>query len=85
MHWNDCHAIAQDPQRMSGAWLFAGTRVPVAALFQNLEAGATIDEFVDWFRVLRDSKRSRCCSTRSGTCTRLRDAILFDQGVPAPL
>ena len=49
MHWNDCDAVEQDPQKMSGAWLFTGTRVPVTALFENLEAGATIDEFVDWF------------------------------------
>ena len=49
MQWNDCDAVEQDAQRMSGAWLFAGTRVPVTALFENLEAGATIDEFVDWF------------------------------------
>ena len=49
MHRNDCDAVEQDPQRMSGAWLFAGTRVPVVALFENLEASATIDEFVDWF------------------------------------
>ena len=49
MHWNDCDAVEQDPQRMSGAWLFAGTRVPVTALFENLEAGATINEFVAWF------------------------------------
>lgn len=34
---------------MSGAWLFVGTRVPVAALFENLAASATIDEFVEWF------------------------------------
>ena len=49
MQWNDCDAVEQDPQRMSDAWLFVGTRVPVTALFENLEAGATIDEFVDWF------------------------------------
>ena len=49
MHWNDCDAVEQDPQRMSGAWLFAGSRVPVTALFEHLEAGATIDEFVEWF------------------------------------
>ena len=47
--WNDCDAVAQDPQRMSGGWLFVGTRVPVSALFENLEAGANIDEFVEWF------------------------------------
>lgn len=49
MHWNNCDGIDQDSNKMSGAWLFAGTRVPVTALFENLEAGATIDEFVDWF------------------------------------
>ena len=34
---------------MSGAWVFRGTRVPVAALFENLQGGATIDEFLEWF------------------------------------
>ena len=34
---------------MSGAWLFKGTRVPVKALFENLEDGATVDEFLEWF------------------------------------
>ena len=67
MHWNDCGDVEQDPQRMSGAWVFVGTRVPVTALFENLEAGATIDEFVDWFpgvtrqqalAVLRQAQRS---------------------------
>ena len=49
MQWNNCDAVEQDSQRISGAWLFVGTRVPVAALFENLRAGATIDEFIDWF------------------------------------
>ena len=49
MHWNNCDGIDQDSNKMSGAWLFTGTRVPVTALFENLEAGATTDEFVDWF------------------------------------
>ena len=49
MQWNNCDAVEQDSQWMSGAWLFVGTRVPVAALFENLRAGATIDEFIDWF------------------------------------
>jgi uncharacterized protein (DUF433 family) len=34
---------------VSGAWLFAGTRVPVVALFENLESGANVDDFLDWF------------------------------------
>jgi uncharacterized protein (DUF433 family) len=35
--------------KVSGAWLFKGTRVPVAALFENLEDGATVDDFLEWF------------------------------------
>lgn len=34
---------------MSGAWVFAGSRLPVAALFENLEDGATVDQFLEWF------------------------------------
>lgn len=34
---------------MSGAWVFRGTRVPVKALFENLEDGATVDQFLEWF------------------------------------
>ena len=34
---------------MSGNWLFSGTRIPVVALFENLEEGASIDDFLDWF------------------------------------
>ena len=37
------------PGKVSGAWLFRGTRVPVRALFENLEDGATVDEFLEWF------------------------------------
>ncbi len=37
------------PGRVSGAWTFAGTRVPVKALFENLEDGATVDDFLQWF------------------------------------
>jgi len=37
------------PDRVSGAWVFRGTRVPVAALFENLGSGARLEEFLDWF------------------------------------
>jgi uncharacterized protein (DUF433 family) len=49
MEWRKCHAVERDPGRVSGAWVFKGTRVPVRALFQNLEDGATVDEFMEWF------------------------------------
>jgi len=49
LDWSRCPAVHRDPHKVSGAWLFKGTRVPVAALFENLEAGADIDEFLEWF------------------------------------
>ena len=47
--WSTCSAVERDPARVSGAWVFRGTRVPVAALFENLEDDASIHEFVEWF------------------------------------
>ena len=47
--WSTCPAVERDPQRMSGAWVFRGTRVPVAALFENLEDGVSVGEFVTLF------------------------------------
>jgi len=49
MDWTTCTAVERDPERVSGAWVFRGTRVPVAALFENLEDGAQVREFVEWF------------------------------------
>ena len=47
--WSSCSAVEQDPSRVGGAWIFRGTRVPVAALFENLEDGASVQDFVQWF------------------------------------
>jgi uncharacterized protein (DUF433 family) len=47
--WSSCSVVERDPARVSGAWLFRGTRIPVAALFENLEDDASVHEFVDWF------------------------------------
>ena len=47
--WSSCSAVERDPQRVSGAWVFKGTRVPIAALFENLEDGASVSQFVEWF------------------------------------
>jgi uncharacterized protein (DUF433 family) len=44
-----CKAVERDPEKVSGAWVFRGTRVPVAALFENLRDGASIEEFLTWF------------------------------------
>ncbi|MEY2880056.1 MAG: hypothetical protein RLZZ15_2436 [Verrucomicrobiota bacterium] len=47
--WLQCPAVERIPGKVSGEWLFVSTRVPVKALFENLEGGATVDEFVEWF------------------------------------
>ena len=49
MEWSTCLEVEQNERKVSGAWIFRGTRVPVTALFENLEAGASIDDFLSWF------------------------------------
>jgi len=52
-NWDACPAVERDPGRLGGKWVFRGTRVPVYALFENLRAGATVDDFVEWFPGVR--------------------------------
>jgi uncharacterized protein (DUF433 family) len=47
--WSTCPAVEPDPERLSGAWVFGGTRAPVAAPYENLEDGAQVAEFLPWF------------------------------------
>ncbi len=47
--WNSCLAVELNSKLVSGAWMFRGTRVPVVALFENLEDGVTVNEFVELF------------------------------------
>lgn len=49
LDWTTSPAVERHQYKVSGAWVFRGTRVPVAALFSNLEGGATVDEFLEWF------------------------------------
>jgi uncharacterized protein (DUF433 family) len=47
--WESLNVIERSPDKVSGAWVFRGTRVPVATLFENLRDGATVDDFLEWF------------------------------------
>lgn len=47
--WSQCPEVERNPAKVGGAWLFSGTRVPVRALFENLEGGATVNQFLEWF------------------------------------
>ncbi len=48
-HWEMCPAVERHPDKVSGAWVFRGTRVPVSALFENLKDGASVEQFLEWF------------------------------------
>jgi len=49
LDWNQCPAVERSEGKVSGAFVFTGTRIPVSALFENLETGANIDQFLEWF------------------------------------
>ncbi len=54
LDWSQCSAVESVPGRLGGAWVFRDTRMPVSAVFENLEAGATVDEIADWFSISRE-------------------------------
>jgi len=73
LNWSQCPAVDRHPERVSGAWVFRGTRVPVRALFENLASGARLEEFLDWFpgvareqaeAVLEHASPHRCAPRR---------------------
>jgi uncharacterized protein (DUF433 family) len=54
LDWSQCTAVESVPGRLSGAWVFRDTRMPVSAVFENLEAGASIEEIIDQFDITRE-------------------------------
>lgn len=54
LDWSQCPAVESVPGRVSGAWVFKNTRLPVATIFENLEAGSPIEEIIEQFRVSRE-------------------------------
>lgn len=49
LDWSQCSAVERIPGKVSGAWVVRGTRMPVSAIFENLEAGANIEDILQWF------------------------------------
>jgi uncharacterized protein (DUF433 family) len=54
LDWSECSAVESVAGKVSGAWVFKGTRTPVATIFENLEDGMTIDEVMEQFPVTRE-------------------------------
>ncbi|MBV8903483.1 MAG: DUF433 domain-containing protein [Acidobacteriia bacterium] len=56
LDWSQCPAVESIPGKVSGAWVFKDTRMPVSTVFENLESGATIDEIMEWFQSRRKGR-----------------------------
>jgi uncharacterized protein (DUF433 family) len=49
LDWSQCDAVESVPGKMSGAWVLKNTRMPVSAIFENIVAGASVDDLIAWF------------------------------------
>jgi uncharacterized protein (DUF433 family) len=47
--WSQCPLVESDPQRVHGAWVFRGTRLPISIVFECLAKGASIDDIISWY------------------------------------
>jgi uncharacterized protein (DUF433 family) len=54
LDWSRCTVVESVPDRRGGAWVFRNTRMPVATVFENLEAGSSIEEIIEQFHVTRE-------------------------------
>ena len=54
--WSKCPVVESVPGKVSGAWVFKGTRLPLYVLFETLAAGATIHDFIEWFGGVDESE-----------------------------
>ena len=54
LDWTKCAAVESVPGKVSGAWVFRGTRLPVATIFENLGDGLSIEEIMEQFDVTRE-------------------------------
>jgi uncharacterized protein (DUF433 family) len=52
LDWSQCPVVESVAGKLSGAWVLKGTRMPVSAIFENIEAGANIDDILEWFEGL---------------------------------
>jgi len=56
LDWSQCPVVESVPGKVSGAWVFRGTRIPVAAVFENLEDGLTVNDIVEMFDGLKQEQ-----------------------------
>jgi uncharacterized protein (DUF433 family) len=71
LDWSQCPAVESIPGKVSGAWVLRGTRMPVSVIFENLEAGANIDDIMDWFEGWIATRLSPSSNSLPAVLTRL--------------
>ncbi len=52
LDWSQCHAVESIAEKMSGTWVLKGTRMPVSAILENIEAGANVEDIMQWYEGL---------------------------------
>ena len=78
LDWSQCPAVESIPGKVSGAWVFTGTRTPVAIVFENLEDGMTINEVVEQFAVTREQvKRAPNIELQGDELSRADESALY--------
>lgn len=58
LDWSECPAVESVPGKVSGAWVFRGTRMPVQTVFENLEAGMSVAQITEVFDVTPEEVRA---------------------------
>ena len=69
--------ITSDPETLSGETVFRGTRVPVAALLDNIDAGLTLDEFLENFPTVTREQAIQVLEFAKETLARSSQAIKY--------
>ena len=76
LDWSQCPAVESIPGKVSGAWVLRGTRMPVSVIFENLEAGANIDDIMEWFQGLDATRLRPLSNSLPAVLTRLLRLLL---------
>ena len=58
LDWSQCPGVESVPGKLSGAWVFRESRMPVKLVFENLEDGMTIDEIIEQYDVTREQVKA---------------------------
>jgi uncharacterized protein (DUF433 family) len=78
LDWSRCPAVESIPGKVSGAWVLRGTRMPVSVIFENLGAGANIDDIMNWFEGLDRNQVKAVIEFAAAVLTRLLRLLAAD-------